>query len=52
MILHNMIHYSENVVVHNECTVMYKFVQSMGDGEIHPVPDWVKYFSGLGHTFE
>ncbi len=51
MILHNMIHYSEIVVVHNECTIMYNFVQTMGDGEIHPITDWVEYYDGLGNIF-
>ncbi len=51
MILHNMIHHSESVVVHNECTIMCKFVQNMGDGEIHPMTTWMEYSNGLGHIF-
>jgi hypothetical protein len=28
---------------------MYNFVQTMGDGEIHPMTNWVVYFDGLGN---
>jgi hypothetical protein len=51
MILQNMIHYSEIVVVHNECTIMYNFIQTMGAREMHPITNSVEYFDGLGNIF-